>query len=107
MNEEFNKRREYIVDRVKNMPYVDAITPLGAFYLFVDVSKVLTKSYMGQVVTDVNKLTDILLSDFRVVVIPCEDFGFADHIRLSYAISMEQIKKGMDRIEEFIAKLNE
>lgn len=107
MNEEFNKRREYIVDRVKNMPYVDAITPLGAFYLFVDVSKVLTKSYMGQVVTDVNKLTDILLSDFRVVVIPCEDFGFADHIRLSYAISMEQIKKGMDRIEEFLAKLNE
>lgn len=105
MNEEFNRRREYIADRVNNMPYLDAITPLGAFYLFVDISQVLLKCYKGEQVENVEKLIDILLRDFRVVVIPCEDFGFADHIRLSYAISMEQIKKGMDRIEEFLRQL--
>jgi aspartate aminotransferase len=105
MNEEFNRRREYIADRVKKMPYIDALTPLGAFYLFVDVSEVLTQCYKGEIVENVNKLIDILVKDYSVVVIPCEDFGFADHIRLSYAISMEQIKKGMDRIEEFLIQL--
>ncbi len=105
MNDEFNRRREYITDRVRNLPYLDAVTPLGAFYLFVDVSQVLLKYYKGELVENVQKLIDILLRDFRVVVIPCEDFGFADHIRLSYAISMEQIKKGMDRLEEFLTQL--
>ena len=46
-------------------------------------------------------LADILVSDYLVVVIPCDDFGFPDHIRLSYAISMKQIIKGMDRLMEF------
>lgn len=105
MKEEFNRRREYIVERVKEMPYVDAITPLGAFYLFVDVSKVLSKCYKGEVIQNLNRLIDILVRDYSVVVIPCEDFGFADHIRLSYAISLEQIKKGMDRIERFLIQL--
>lgn len=105
MKEEFNKRREYISYRIKHMPYVDAITPLGAFYLFVDVSEVLLKSYQGELVNDVNRLSHILVSDYNVVIIPCEDFGFKDHIRLSYAISMEQIEKGMDRIEAFLTQV--
>lgn len=105
MNEEFNRRREYIVQRIKKMSYIDALTPLGAFYLFVDVSGVLSKCYKNERIGNVNRLIDILLKDFRVVVIPCEDFGFADHIRLSYAISMEQIEKGLDRIEDFLTQL--
>lgn len=107
MNEEFNNRREYIVRRVKNMPYVDAITPQGAFYLFVDVSNVLVKYYKNELIKDVNRLADIMVNDFKVAVIPCKDFGFDDHIRLSYAISMEQIEKGMDRIDEFLKHLTQ
>ncbi len=105
MNNEFNKRREYMVERVSTMSFIDAITPQGAFYLFVDVSEVLNKEYKGIKIETTDNLAKILLDDYIVAVVPCGDFGFDDHIRLSYAISIEQIKKGMDRIENFINSL--
>ena len=102
MNKEFDKRRVYMYERVSKMDLVDALKPLGAFYVFVDVSKLLEKSYKDEKIGDVSKLAKILIEDYMTAVIPCADFGFDDHIRLSYAISMEQIKKGLDRIEQFI-----
>ena len=102
MNKEFDKRRIYMYERVAKMDLVDALKPLGAFYVFIDVSKLLEKSYKGEKIADVSKLAKILIEDYMTAVIPCADFGFDDHIRLSYAISMEQIKKGLDRIEQFI-----
>lgn len=105
MNKEFDERRKYIVERIAAMPLVDAITPQGAFYVFVDVNEVLEKEYKGSKIATTDKLAEILINDFMVAVIPCGDFGFADHIRLSYAISMEQIKKGLDRIENFVNSL--
>ena len=105
MNNEFNKRREYMVERVATMPLIDATTPQGAFYLFVDISEVLKKEYKGNKIDTTDRLAEILLDDYNVAVVPCGDFGFDDHIRLSYAISIEQIKKGMDRIENFVTSL--
>ncbi len=105
MHAEFNKRREYMHERVSSMKLISALKPQGAFYLFVDISKTLDKEYNGAKVGDVNQLAKIFIEDYNVAVIPCEDFGFADHIRLSYAISMEQIIKGLDRIEAFLDKL--
>ncbi len=105
MNKEFDERRKYMVDRIKAMPLVDAITPQGAFYLFVDVNAVLEKEYKGSKIATADKLAEILLNDFMIAVVPCGDFGFDDHIRLSYAISMTQIKKGLDRIENFVNSL--
>ncbi len=105
MHAEFNKRREYMFDRISNMKELSALKPQGAFYTFVDVSLLLEKEYKGERVADTNRLAQILLDYYSVAVIPCKDFGFADHIRLSYAISMEQIKKGLDRMEVFIAEL--
>lgn len=105
MHAEFKKRRDNMYERVSGMKLVSSLKPQGAFYMFIDVSEVLTKDYNGEKVADVNKLAKILIEDYNVAVIPCEDFGCADHIRLSYAISSEQIKKGLDRIEDFLAKL--
>lgn len=105
MNSEFNKRREYMYDRLSDMKLISALKPQGAFYLFIDISQTLDKSYNGNIVGDVNEIARILIEEFNVAVIPCSDFGFADHIRLSYAISLEQIKKGLDRIEDFLNKL--
>lgn len=105
MHAEFNKRREYMFGRISNIKELSALKPQGAFYTFVDVSLLLEKEYKGERVADTNRLAQILLEDYSVAVIPCKDFGFADHIRLSYAISMEQIKKGLDRMEAFIAEL--
>jgi len=50
-------------------------------------------------------MAEILIEEYNVAVVPCADFGFADHIRLSYAISLEQIEKGLDRIETFLKEL--
>lgn len=105
MVEEFGARRDYIYSRVKNFPHVRALKPQGAFYLFVDVEDVLGMSYKGKPVGDTSNLADILLEDYSVAVVPCADFGFPNHIRLSYAISKEQIGKGMDRIESFLGEL--
>ena len=105
MKEEFSKRKDYIYSRVKDIPYMDAIEPKGAFYVFVDTSEALEKEYNGKKIGDTQTLAGILLEEYSVAVVPCADFGFPSHIRLSYAISMEQIKKGMDRIEEFANKL--
>jgi len=105
MNKEFNARREYMYERISNMKYISALKPQGAFYLFVDIHEILEKEYKGSTIKDANHLAKILIEDFNVAVIPCTDFGFSDHIRLSYAISLEQIKKGLDRIEEFTNQL--
>ena len=105
MNEEFNKRRQYVYERICNMPFVSTIKPMGAFYVFVDASEVLSKTHKGETVGTVAKMAEILINEYNTAVVPCADFGFDDHLRLSYAISMEQIEKGLDRIEKFLKEL--
>lgn len=102
MRSEFDKRRLYMYERVKLMPYVDILKPQGAFYLFIDVSEALKKKYRGEKFADAREFAAKLLEERAVAVIPCGDFGFPNHVRLSYAISMEQITKGLNRIEEFL-----
>jgi len=105
MVEQFAKRSQYTYERCAAMPHVSLIKPSGAFYAFVDVSRTFELSYKGKKVGDVFGLADILLNDFNVAVIPCKDFGFETHIRLSYATSLENITKGLDRIEAFLKTL--
>lgn len=105
MHDEFDQRRKYMYDRICSMPYISAIEPNGAFYEFVDVSDVLGKTYHSQVIQDTNQMAQILIEDYNVAVVPCADFGFEDHMRLSYAIAIQQIEKGLDRIEEFLKEL--
>lgn len=102
MKVEFEKRRNYMYDRVSSMKHISALKPQGAFYVFIDISKILGGKVNGEVIDSANKLAALLLDDKNVAVVPCTDFGFEDHIRLSYAISMENIEKGLNRIEEFI-----
>jgi len=105
MKKEFAKRREYMYKRISEMPYISCLEPKGAFYVFVDCSQLEGKKYKGAEIIDAASVAKILLEEFFVAVVPCADFGFADHIRLSYAISNEEIEKGLDRIEEFLKSL--
>ena len=105
MCEEFNKRRIYMFERLSKMPHIQIFEPRGAFYAFVDISELLEMSYKGNPVSDGQNLAQILLSDYHVAVVPCDDFGYPNHVRLSYAVSQEQIEKGLDRIENFIIDL--
>lgn len=105
MNAEFDVRREYMYGKICKMPYVDAIEPMGAFYIFVDATEVLSKSYKGEKVGSVERMAEILIEDYKTAVVPCADFGFPNHLRLSYAIAIEQIKKGLKRIDNFLKDL--
>ncbi len=105
MAEEFNRRRKHMLERIAAMPYIDTVTPKGAFYLFVDFGEVLDKDYKNSKIGTTEKLAEIFINDYNIAVVPCGDFGFDDHIRLSYAISQEQIIKGMDRMEKFLKAL--
>lgn len=105
MKNEFDKRRKLMHEKISQIPYLSSLEPKGAFYLFVDVSEVLSKSYKEEKIETTNRLAEILIEDYNVAIVPCDDFGFPDHMRLSYAISLEQIKKGLDRIESFVKSL--
>lgn len=107
MRLEFDRRRTYMYQRVLEIPHISAIMPQGAFYLFVDVSELLPMTYQNETIKTAARLAKILIENYQVAVVPCEDFGFDDHIRLSYAISMEQIEKGLTRIANFIGDCNE
>lgn len=105
MNAEFDRRRQDMYQRICDMPYLSLVKPMGAFYVFVDASEIIGKHYQGKTVESVAQMAEILIEDFNTAVVPCADFGFADHIRLSYATSIEQIDKGLGRIESFLREL--
>ena len=105
MRDEFKKRLNYMTERIDKMKHISVLKPQGAFYLFIDISKTFDKSYKGQRVESVDNLAKILIEDYKVAVISCGDFGFDDHIRLSYAVSLVEIEKGLDRIKAFLDEL--
>lgn len=105
MRAEFDKRRQYMYERVVKMPLLETMEPEGAFYVFIDFAKVLDKSYKGEKIGSASRAAEILIEDYQVAVIPCADFGFDNFIRLSYAISLESIEKGLDRLEKFVSSL--
>ncbi len=103
---EFARRRDYIVDRLNSIEGISCLKPQGAFYVFPDVSKIIGKAFKGQAIKDSSSLADILLEEVNVAVVPGGEFGAGEYIRLSYATSMENITKGLDRIKEFVAKIS-
>lgn len=100
---EFDKRRKYMIDRLKNIKDVTFIEPKGAFYVMVNVSKFYNKKYNGKEIQDSLTFSNILLEEKNTAVIPGIGFGSDQYIRLSYAISIESIEKGLNRIEQFLS----
>ena len=105
MVREFKKRRDTIVKRLNAMEGVECTNPEGAFYVFPSVRSLLGKRGRGKKIESACDLSDFLLEEAQVVVIPGEDFGAAENIRFTYATSLEEIQKGCDRIEAAIRKL--
>lgn len=105
MVKEFEKRRTYIVERLNAMPGVSCFKSTGAFYVFPKFSAVYGKSFDGKVIANSTDFAAYLLEQAKVALVPGVAFGADKYARLSYAISMENIKKGMDRIEEALGNL--
>ena len=102
----FAERRNYIVDRLNEIPEVHCFKPIGAFYVFPNFSSYYGKSYQGKKISNSTELADYFLDMARVAVVPGVEFGADPFERLSYATSMEDIKEGLDRIEEGLKKLS-
>jgi aspartate aminotransferase len=102
MKQEFKKRRNFMVDRINSINNLSCVKPEGAFYVMVNISKVLNKEVDGKIIKDSLTFSDLLLEKEKVAVIPGIAFGVDDFIRLSYATSMENIEKGLNRIEDFV-----
>jgi aspartate aminotransferase len=96
MREEFDMRRNYMFDRISKIPNITAVKPLGAFYVLVNISQLGLTS---------QNFADRLLSKANVAVVPGAAFGDDRTIRLSYATSIDIIKKGLDRFQDFCRTL--
>ncbi|NIO15943.1 MAG: aminotransferase class I/II-fold pyridoxal phosphate-dependent enzyme [Deltaproteobacteria bacterium] len=103
---EFDRRRRYIVDRLNSIQGVSCILPKGAFYVFPNFSGIYGKSANGRVIENSTDFGSYLLESVKVAVIPGIGFGNDNCARLSYATSMENIERGLDRIEEACRRLS-
>jgi len=101
----FNERRNYIVDRLNKIKGVTCFKPLGAFYVFPNFSSYYGRSYQGKRISNSTELADYFLDVAKVAVVPGVEFGDDAFERLSFATSLENIKEGLDRIEEALKNL--
>ena len=101
----FDQRRNYIVDRLNGIKGVSCYKPVGAFYVFPNFSAYHGRSYQGKTIVNSSDLAAFLLEVARVAVVPGIEFGAGAFQRLSYATSMEDIREGLNRIEEALTKL--
>lgn len=100
MRKEFEKRRNYIVDRLNKIEGITCLKPEGAFYVFPNISGLLGKKYNGKLINTDIGLADYLLEHAKIAIVPGSAFGAEGFMRLSYATSMDNIIKGMDRLEK-------
>ena len=97
---EYRRRRDFVVARLRAIPGVTCAEPRGAFYAYPNMAVVLGKSG----IQNTQQLAERLLADAGVALVPGEAFGTSRHVRISYATSMEELVRGLDRIHQFIVK---
>lgn len=102
MVEAFKERRDFMVDKINSIENLSCLKPQGAFYVMVNISKLLGKTLNGKEIKNSIDFADYLLDDAKVAVVPGIGFGNDNYIRLSYATSLENIKEGLERIEKAI-----
>ena len=105
MRQEFEKRRDYIFQRLCNIKDLSCVKPIGAFYVFPNVKAFIGQSVNGKVINNDYDLALYLLEDAKVSLMPGSAFGMENYIRISYATSMPKIEEGMNRIEKALYKL--
>jgi len=102
MRREFERRRDYIVERINTIGDVSCRKPEGAFYVMMNIKKLVGKRLGGTYIRNSDDFSLAFLESGKVAAVSCTGFGCEDFIRLTYAASMETIKEGMDRLEAFL-----
>lgn len=101
MLQEYTKRRQYVVGRLSAIPGVSCPEPGGAFYAYPNVS-----SAFNSGIKDIVDWSVKLLEKYQVAVVPGIAFGTKEHVRISYAASIEDLEKGLDRVEKFMREIS-
>lgn len=102
MRKAFELRRNYLVERMNTIEGVSCINPEGAFYVMMNIEKLLGKTIHGEVINSSDDFSAAFLKHGLVATVPCSGFGAPNFVRWSYATSIENIEKGLDRLEAFL-----
>lgn len=102
MVQEFKTRRDYIVEKINSTDMISCIEPAGAFYIMINISKILGKTIGGTKINNSIDFATVLLAKEKVAVIPGDGFGVSNYVRISYATSMDKVKEGIKRIIKFV-----
>ncbi len=97
---EYRKRRDFVIERLRKIPGVRCAEPQGAFYAYPNISCALGKNG----IQNTTQFAERLLDEAHVAVVPGEAFGTNRHVRISYATSMRELERGLDRIDKFISR---
>ncbi len=100
MLEAYRRRRDFVVRRLRAIPGVTCHEPQGSFYAYPNVAVALGRDGLRTPL----EFAERLLTEARVAVVPGEAFGTREHIRISYAASMEDLERGLDRLHTFMAR---
>jgi aspartate aminotransferase len=99
---EYRKRRDFVVPRLRRIPGVQCAMPSGAFYAYPNIGSTFGRGG----IENTTQFAEKLLQQAHVAVVPGEAFGTAKHVRISYATSMKELERGLDRLQEFIEGLH-
>lgn len=99
MNEQFERRRDFVVERLRAIPDLTCSAPGGAFYAFPAASAYYGRTLRGQTIEGSVSLAEYLLEEGLISLVPGEAFGADDYLRLSFAASMKQLEEGLNRLE--------
>ncbi|MBI1792432.1 MAG: aminotransferase class I/II-fold pyridoxal phosphate-dependent enzyme, partial [Acidobacteria bacterium] len=95
---EYRRRRDFVVERLRRIPGVGCNQPKGAFYAYPNIGQAMAKNGIASTL----EFSQRLLSEAHVAVVPGEAFGTSQHVRISYATSMAELERGLDRLHRFI-----
>ncbi|MFA5623634.1 MAG: pyridoxal phosphate-dependent aminotransferase [Bradymonadales bacterium] len=105
MLDHFTRRRKLIIDLIEKIPHITCTKPRGSFYLLVNFNDYLQKTYEGKKINDDVDLAEFLIEHAKVATVPGSAFGAPGYLRLSFAMSEENIEKGIKRIAESLKAL--
>ena len=103
MRRVFEERRNYLYERMSKIPGVHPVRSEATFYMLMNLSELIGKTLYGVEIHDADDFANLFLKEGLVAVVPCTGFGAPEYVRWSFAVSMENIQKGLDRLEKFLA----
>ena len=102
MRKVFEERRTYMAGRINSLPGVKCLLPEGAFYIMMNIDALVGKTLGGKVIQNGSDFAMAFLEKENVALVPCAGFGEPNYLRWTYAASMEDIRRGLDRLEKFL-----